>query len=33
MEVRRTAPVKLVVPDEHRNDRHESDRQFLGLRP
>jgi len=29
MEVRRTAPVKLVVPDEHRDDLHESARQFL----
>lgn len=29
MEVRRTAPVKLVVPDERRNDLHESARQFL----
>mgnify|MGYP000379631488 CR=1 FL=1 len=29
MGVRRTAPVKLVVPDEHRDDLHESARQFL----
>ncbi|PSP83118.1 transposase [Halobacteriales archaeon QS_6_64_34] len=29
MEVRRTASVKLVVPDEHRDDFHESARQFL----
>ncbi|QOS12692.1 transposase [Haloferax sp. Atlit-10N] len=29
MEVRRTAPVKLVVPDERREDLHESARQFL----
>ncbi|MFC7224110.1 RNA-guided endonuclease InsQ/TnpB family protein [Halalkalicoccus sp. GCM10025322] len=29
MEVRRTAPVKLIVPDEHRDDLHESARQFL----
>jgi IS605 OrfB family transposase len=29
MEVRRTAPVKLAVPDEHRDDLHESARQFL----
>ena len=29
MEVRRTAPVKLVVPDERRDDLHESARQFL----
>ena len=29
MEVRRTAAVKLVVPDEHRDDLHESARQFL----
>jgi hypothetical protein len=29
MEVRRTAPVKLVVPDERRDDLHESTRQFL----
>ena len=29
MEVRRTAPVKLVVPDERYDDLHESARQFL----
>ncbi|GAB6878813.1 RNA-guided endonuclease TnpB family protein [Halorubrum gandharaense] len=29
MEVRRTAPVKLVVPDGRREDLHESARQFL----
>jgi putative transposase len=29
MEVRRTAPVKLDVPDERRGDLHESARQFL----
>ncbi|SDL00797.1 RNA-guided endonuclease InsQ/TnpB family protein [Natronorubrum texcoconense] len=29
MGVRRTAPVKLVVPDERRDDLHESARQFL----
>ena len=29
MEVRRTAPVKLVVPDERRDDLHKSARQFL----
>ncbi|HMB49496.1 MAG TPA: transposase, partial [Natronoarchaeum rubrum] len=29
MEVRRTAPVKLVVPDERHDDLHESARQFL----
>jgi len=29
MEVRRTAPVKLVVPDEYHDDLHESARQFL----
>ncbi|MCU4743803.1 transposase [Natronoglomus mannanivorans] len=29
MEVRRTAPVKLIVPDECRDDFHESARQFL----
>ncbi|AXG09748.1 RNA-guided endonuclease InsQ/TnpB family protein [Haloplanus rubicundus] len=29
MEVRRTALVKLVVPDERRDDLHESARQFL----
>ena len=29
MEVRRTAPVKLVVPDERREDLHESAWQFL----
>ena len=29
MEVRRTAPVKLVVPDSRRGDLHESARQFL----
>ena len=29
MEVRRTAPVKLDVPDERREDFHESTRQFL----
>ncbi|PSP57169.1 transposase, partial [Halobacteriales archaeon QH_7_66_36] len=29
MEVRRTAPVKLIVSDEHRDDLHESARQFL----
>ncbi|MFP9062507.1 RNA-guided endonuclease InsQ/TnpB family protein [Natrialbaceae archaeon A-chndr2] len=29
MEVRRTAPVKLVVPDERRDDLHGSARQFL----
>jgi len=29
MEVRRTAPVKLVVPDERHDDLHESSRQFL----
>ncbi|MDB2272522.1 transposase [Halorubrum ezzemoulense] len=29
MEVRRTAPVKLVVPDERRDDLHESAGQFL----
>ncbi|WP_435348670.1 RNA-guided endonuclease InsQ/TnpB family protein [Haloarchaeobius sp. HRN-SO-5] len=29
MEVRRTAPVKLVVPDERRDDLHESAQQFL----
>ncbi|MWV40834.1 RNA-guided endonuclease TnpB family protein [Natrialba sp. INN-245] len=29
MEVRRTASVKLVVPDERRDDLHESARQFL----
>lgn len=28
MEVRRTAPVKLVVPDERRDDLHETARQF-----
>jgi len=28
MEVRRTAPVKLAVPDERRDDLHESARQF-----
>ncbi len=29
MEVRRTAAVKLAVPDERRDDLHESARQFL----
>ena len=29
MEVRRTAPIKLVVPDERWEDLHESARQFL----
>jgi putative transposase len=29
MEVRRTTPVELIVPDERRNDLHESARQFL----
>jgi len=29
MEVRRTAPVKLVIPNERREDLHESARQFL----
>ncbi|MBP1986184.1 RNA-guided endonuclease InsQ/TnpB family protein [Halolamina salifodinae] len=29
MEVRRTAPIKLVVPDERRDDLHETARQFL----
>ncbi|MDL5360587.1 transposase [Halalkalicoccus sp. NIPERK01] len=29
MEVRRTAPVKLIVPDERLDDLHESARQFL----
>jgi transposase len=29
MEVRQTVPVKLVVPDERRDDLHESARQFL----
>jgi len=29
MEVRRTVPVKLVVPDERRDDLHESAQQFL----
>jgi IS605 OrfB family transposase len=29
MEVRRTAPVKLLIPDERRDDLHESARQFL----
>jgi putative transposase len=29
MEVRRTAPVKLDVPDERRDDLHETARQFL----
>ncbi len=29
MEVRRTAPVKLLVPDEYRDDLHETARQFL----
>lgn len=29
MEVRRTAAVKLAVPDEHREDLHETARQFL----
>ena len=29
MGVRRTAPVKLIVPDERRDDLHESARQFL----
>ncbi|MBX0305739.1 RNA-guided endonuclease InsQ/TnpB family protein [Haloarcula salinisoli] len=29
MEVRRTAPVKLVVPNESRDDLHKSARQFL----
>ena len=29
MEVRRTAPVKLVVPDSRRGDLHESAQQFL----
>jgi hypothetical protein len=29
MEVRRTAPVKLVVPDEYHNDLHETADQFL----
>ena len=29
MEVRRTAPVKLIVPDECRDDLHKSARQFL----
>jgi IS605 OrfB family transposase len=28
MEVRRTAPVKLIVPDERRDDLHESAQQF-----
>ncbi|NHN64338.1 IS200/IS605 family element transposase accessory protein TnpB [Haloarcula sp. JP-Z28] len=29
MEVRRTAPVKIVVPDEYRDDLHETTDQFL----
>lgn len=29
MEIRRTAVVKLAVPDEHRNDLHDTARQFL----
>ncbi|MFB6229389.1 MAG: transposase, partial [Halobacteriales archaeon] len=29
MEVRRTAPVKLVVPDEYHEDLHETADQFL----
>jgi hypothetical protein len=29
MEVRRTAPVKLVVPDELHEDLHETAEQFL----
>jgi hypothetical protein len=29
MEVRRTAPVKLDVPDQRREDFHESAQQFL----
>ncbi|QSW99661.1 RNA-guided endonuclease InsQ/TnpB family protein [Haloterrigena alkaliphila] len=29
MEVRRTAPVKLIVPDENRDDLHETAEQFL----
>ena len=29
MEVRRTAPVKLVVPDAHHDDLHETAEQFL----
>ena len=29
MEVRRTAPVKLVVPDEYHDDLHETAEQFL----
>jgi putative transposase len=29
MEVRRTASVKIIVLDEHRDDLHESARQFL----
>ncbi|RZV12621.1 hypothetical protein BDK88_0039 [Natrinema hispanicum] len=29
MEVRHTAPVKLVIPDERRDDLHETARQFL----
>ncbi|MHC3438712.1 transposase, partial [Natrialbaceae archaeon A-gly3] len=29
MEVRRTAPVKLVVPDEYHDDLHETADQFL----
>ncbi|GGL48716.1 RNA-guided endonuclease InsQ/TnpB family protein [Halocalculus aciditolerans] len=29
MEVRRTAHVKLIVPEEYRDDLHESSRQFL----
>ena len=32
MEVRRTAPVKLVVPDEYHNDLHETADQFLYYR-
>jgi putative transposase len=29
MEVRRTAPVKLVVPDERRDDLHDTAEKFL----
>jgi len=29
MEVKRTAPVKLVIPDEYRADPHETAEQFL----
>jgi len=29
MEVRRTAPVKLLVPDEYHDDLHETAEQFL----